>query len=288
MGRSPEVAVESQYTPPEPSPKTQSPEVFPWEQAPATVIPMAPKRSWDLNADGFWRLSPPWPTVLGLSAVVTLCSALVLIMAAPAKTPALPPVEPRLEKGSAMSLTEPTRSPSLNNSTVNSTPALPSRRPVRPRTPSTSTISAVPTTESPVPPSEPSIMPTSNMAAQIPVDESKVTVYPGLTKADLKEVLKGVGRADPFSKPTVVPVPAQIKLPPPPPLPLTPPLPLEAPPVLGAIAYSPSVGWLAQVQIGDQIYDATKGGRVGTWVVRSVGGTGVVLVKGKQTITLSY
>jgi hypothetical protein len=115
--------------------------------------------------------------------------------------------------------------------------------------------------------------------------------YPALTKEDLKTVLKNVGRSSPFSAPETpqLSAPGPISpLPPPTNLPAPAPIPLEPAPVLAALAYSPTVGWLAQVQIGERVYDAYKGGRVGSWLVRSIGGTGVVLSKGKQTVTLPF
>jgi len=247
--------------------------LFPWElEEQAQNAPGPSKASFGKDL----KLSQPWLIVLGTSAVLTLGAIWIF-----SSTPATP--KATLPEATAIVPSDPTTGPLP--------PETPARRTRRVRTAEgTKPAETTPPETAPAPD-------TTVTAVSPPLPPSTVKPTPGpqpLTKAELKEILKDVGRARPFDLPPAVqpikPLPTQIApLPPPGALtPLTPPKPLEPTPTLVALAYSPSAGWFAQVQLGEQTIEASKGVRVGSWLVRSIGSTGVVLSRGKETLPLVY
>lgn len=236
--------------------------LFPWEFAEQAQNTPGPSTG---QGQSFAKNNQPWLIILGTSAVLTLGAIWIF-----SSTPATP-------KATLPTTTTPP--------TTASDPALPPETPAR-RTRRVRTAQS--TTVAPVP--DPAVTVVSP-----PLPPSTVKPTPGpqpLTKAQLKEILKDVGRARPFDLPPAVqpikPLPTQIAPLPPPGALITPPKPLEPTPSLVALAYSPSAGWFAQVQLGEQTIEASKGVRVGSWLVRSIGSTGVVLSRGKETLPLVY
>ncbi|WP_218081714.1 hypothetical protein [Anthocerotibacter panamensis] len=268
--------------PEEPTDQILGRDLFPWEQREqaldpkpkSTLSPGSWKKWGELPS---WKLDPPWPSVLGVSAITTLCSALVLAISAPS---------------AVTQATTPT--PASPSPTAVPATAGTSRRPrrIRPVDDTVASVAPIPATPAPVPVAVTPPAPAPVSSAPQATTKAPSSYRP-LTKEDLREILKDVGRSDPFDPPQAAraqpPAPTQIAPLPPPPLVAPAPIkPLEPAPVLAALAYSPTVGWLAQVQIGSEILDASKGVRVGSWVVSSVGSTGVILTKGKEKLTLLF
>ncbi len=280
--------------PPEPTEQTPTRELFPWEQPQQLSSAVAPANSW-YQKNLLSQSNVPWKPVLIGCGVGVLCSALVLAFSSsPVLSPTSAPVI-------ADSPTATRPDPRISSSTDNSPP---SRRPLRPRlnqaeqTAMTMPSAVVPaqiasvdaTTEPTVTPSAP---PVATVTGSTAAPASSTVPYRGVTKEDLKEILKNVGRQNPFSTPALaIAPPLEIKpLPLPPlPTPITPKpiIPLEPPPTLTALAYAPDLGWLAEVELNGQSYEASRGTKVGTWIVRSVGKNGIVVARGKETLTLYY
>jgi len=290
----------------------QARSAFPWEQE-EQGKKAAKKSEFSLRDPSSWRLEENWPTLAGVGAAAVLFSGLVLVVSSNSSTPATAatptpvpaaspavdngpvaatpqPRRPRVRRGIETTTTAPdaavasTATTVLPTSTVSSVPAPVPVNVAAPVTPPVATAAPIP---APV-----TILPgTAATPAAINTPASKddgYKPYQGLTKEDLKDILKDVGRKDPFSTPagaTIAPPPIA---PPPALRPIEPPKPLEPTPTIAALAYSPTVGWLGQVQLGEQTYDAAVGGRVGTWTVRSVGSMGVILVRGKEKLFLRY
>ncbi|WP_287130145.1 hypothetical protein [Candidatus Cyanaurora vandensis] len=253
--------------------------LFPWEREDrrASALPSSPAPSF--LPKGFPTVEQPWLTVLGVSSVIMLGTFFILFLATPPPPPPVVIIPNPVSTPDPATITTTTASPSIT-------------RPVRRRA-TTTTTSPIETVAASPTETTAAIPQTTLPPIPAPSTTAIARPYPSLTKEDLKEVLQDVGRANPFTvppaaaKPVIQPLPSQITpLPPPSGRLPPPPAPLEPIPSLVALAYSPTVGWLAQVQIGEQVLDAAKGVRVGSWLVRSVGSGGVVIAKGKQTLTL--
>ncbi len=237
---------------------------FPWEQVTQPVRTEGSKTSGWLRKD-----TPNWIYFAGGGGLLILGSVLLLVSMTPA---------PAVKKDPVLTAT-PTTIPAVSQSPpITERP----RRPVRKtgtETKTTTTTTVV--VENPIP-TVPLYKPIYGPPAPIKEDR-----YVPINKQEIKAILKQTGRRDPFvalnpAKPIpIAPLPPPPNVTEPPKLQL-----LEPDPSLTALGYSGTAGWLAQVQVGEQTFDAYRGARISGWTVKSVGSNGVVLIKGKRTLNL--